>query len=102
MIVIQAEMDGMGNITARPVSDVWAKLFCRTAAKNGGAAFAVWKSDGFAAFMQNGNAAKEFLADRTAVQRRDLRAGWAVRFKADPWVVGHWYGYDAHTVAEGW
>lgn len=29
-----------------------------------------------------------------------VEQGWTVQVKADPWEVGHWYGYDAHTVAE--
>jgi len=27
-----------------------------------------------------------------------VHRGWPVRKRMDPWIVGHLYGYDAHTV----
>ena len=100
MLVI-AQMDHCGNITARPVSDRAAKRFARRVAENGGASLEVQARDGYCAFFQDGMGAAEFLEDLRPDQRRDLEAGWQVKFRADGWLVGHWYGYDAHTVFEG-
>lgn len=99
MLVI-AWQDRMGNVYARPVSDRAARKFARRVAKNGGPSFATQERDGFTAFFQEGMGAAEFLDDCTPAQRRDIENGYTVRFRADPWIVGHWYGYDAHTVAE--
>ncbi len=100
-MLVTAKMDHCGNITARPVSERAARKFARMVEKNGGASFAVQDRDHFTAFFQDGMGACEFLEDCTPEQRRDLQAGWPIRFRADGWLVGHWYGYDAHTVFEG-
>jgi hypothetical protein len=31
--------------------------------------------------------------------RAELRKGYSVRFRLDPWVFGHMLGYDAHEVS---
>jgi hypothetical protein len=93
MIKVRATMDRMGNIVAAPVSDRWSRRFAARCQKNGGPA----DRD---CFFQEGMAASEFLESLRPAQRRDLNNGWTVTFMADPWEVGHWYGYDAHTVCE--
>ncbi len=92
-IKVEARMDNMGNIMARPVSDRWAKRFAKRCNENGGSA-------DLEAFFQDGMVAHDFMEDMTPGQRRDLNNGYTVRFFVDPWIVGHWYGYDAHTAAE--
>ena len=42
----------------------------------------------------------EDLPEMPRRQRRALDAGWDVTILMDPWEVGHYYGYDAHAVAE--
>lgn len=93
-IKVQAHMDRMGNILVRPVSNRWAKRFAKRCKQNGG-------SDDLEAFFQEGSASQDFLEPCTPRQKKDLHSGYTVRFLADPWEVGHWYGYDAHTVCEG-
>ena len=51
--------------------------------------------------FQDGGPLQEFLEmDVPPRHRRALERGHRVAFKVDPWTVGHWYGWDAHTVAE--
>ena len=89
--MVQARMDNMGNIYARPVADRWAKRF---------AAFTPHPDD-LEAFFQQGMGADEFLDDMPKRHRKALAEGYSVRWRMDGWEVGHWYGYDAHTAAEG-
>lgn len=98
-MLVEAEMDRCGNITARPVNERWARRFARAVAKNGGPSFETQAKDGFTVFFQEGLGATEFMEDLRPDQRRDLEHGWPVRFLVDGWVVGNWYGYDAKDVA---
>jgi len=92
-INVDIKTDAMGNIIASPVSKKYAKAFSDVRRENGGG------SD-LNVFFQEGGPATQFLNDLTPRQRREINKGWDVRIKVDPWIVGHWYGYDAHTVAE--
>lgn len=92
-IIVEAHQDLMGNITVAPISAKWRKRFAQIVRENGGP-----HED--TAFFQDGGPAVEFLENMPARHRRDLESGRSVRFKADAWIVGHWYGYDAHTAAE--
>ena len=100
-IVVTAKLDRMGNVLARPKQDKYARAFMRRAHENGGSRYTpdMWANE-LSAFFQEGQAASEFLDDCTPAQRKDLESGWDVSFRCDPWIVGHWYGYDAHTIAE--
>ena len=100
-ITVTAKMDRMGNILARPKQDKHARAFMRRAADNGGSRYDPrMGGDELAAFFNEGQAASEFFDGCTPAQRKDLESGWDINFRCDPWTVGHWYGYDAHTVAE--
>jgi len=92
-IKVRVERDRMGNIKGRPVSERWAKRFEDVVRDNGGG-----NVDGF--FLQEGDAADEFLRDLPRRRAREISKGWPVVVMLDPWYVGHLYGYDAHTVAE--
>jgi len=93
-IKVDVEEDRMGNIIVTPTDKRFAKAFSKARKDNGG-------GSGLDAFFQDGGPAEEFRRENmSAKQRRDLDSGWPVRMMVDPWVVGHWYGYDAHTVAE--
>ena len=39
--------------------------------------------------------------DLSSRQRSRLEASWEVVVLMDPWVLGHYYGWDAHTAFEG-
>lgn len=93
-IIVEVKQDNMGNITARPKSDRYAKAFGKAVDANGGCF-------DLCAFFQEGMSACEFIENVPKRYRRDLERGFSVCFKADPWEVGHWYGYDAHTVVCG-
>lgn len=94
MITVEAKQDRMGNVEVWPMSLKWRHAFTECVRANGG-------GESNTAFFQEGMGAEEFIAqDVPARYRSHLRKGYAVRFRVDPWTVGHWYGYDAHTVAE--
>lgn len=93
-IRVEARMDPMGNILVKPSTVKFAKVFSEVRKSNGG-------GDGLECFFQEGKYASEFLVEHIPEDlREDLEQGWSVDFRVDPWVVGHWYGYDAHTVCE--
>jgi len=93
-IAVEVEEDRMGNIIARPVNARYAKAFAKARKENGG-------GGGEDAFFNDGGEAEEFKREHlNSRQRKEIEKGYPVRMKVDPWVVGHWYGYDAHTVAE--
>ena len=91
---VRVEMDRMGNITATAVNDRIRRKFVAHLKE-------VYSehADG-SAFFQEGGPSEEFLADCTPAQRRDINAGWSVNINVDPWMYGHWLGWDAHVVAE--
>lgn len=89
-------MDRMGSITVRPKSDKWAQRFARVVKDNGGSTDLE-----LTAFFQEGLGAMEFIENDVPKRyRRDLEQWRTVRWIVAPWVVGHWYGWDAHTAAE--
>ena len=93
-IKVRVEEDRMGNIIAEPVNQRFAKAFAKVRKSNGG-------GGDTSAFFNAGGEAEEFMrSNLSAKQRRDIESGWPIVVKVDPWIVGHWYGYDAHTVAE--
>jgi len=94
MIRVEAEMDQMGNISVKPSDVKYARTFSEVRKSNGG-------GDGLDCFFQEGMGASEFLKEHIPQDlHEDLEQGWSIDFKVDPWVVGHWYGYDAHTACE--
>lgn len=84
-IVVQAEKDCMGGITVRPRSDRWARRMQKAQSKYGPGDLDV--------YFQN---SWDILPDIPRRYHRDLESGWTVRWIVDPWIVAHWYGYDAH------
>lgn len=99
MILMCAHTDRMGNIFVAPVRRDWRAWFARIVRDNGGEA-ANPLSDYETAFFQEGGPAEEFMGDIPKRAKLELRKGYTVRFRADLWIVGHWYGFGAHTAAE--
>ena len=93
MIKIEAWTDRVGNVYARPRNRKWAEKFVAVVVANGG-------SNNKTVFFQEGDAAQWFIEELSQRQRNDLERFGTISFLADPWEVGHWYGYDAHTAAE--
>ena len=51
-------------------------------------------------FIQEGTEEEfrqEFLSKQ---QQKDVENGWYATLTIDPWIVGHWYGWDTHTIFE--
>ena len=90
-ILVQARMDRYGSLLVRPVKTSYAKKFAKVVKDYTGHL-------DLEIFIQNPD---EFLEND--IPRRyikDLENGYTIRFLADPWIVGHWYGYDAHCIVE--
>ena len=93
-IKVRACTDVMGNLFVRPDVDRFAEAYRAAVVANGG-------PDALAAFRQEGTAARQELLDGFPDRKvRELERGWPVVFLADPWTVGHWYGYDAQETVE--
>lgn len=82
IVLVEAWRDRMGNIYAQPVREDLREQFEELTGDP-------------RAFFQEGDPAEEFLLDLQVIQRRDLREGWTIHFKADLHEVSCWYGYDA-------
>lgn len=74
-----------------PVNGCLRDAIVRRVVENGG-------PDEEDVFIQGGGNLPEEIP---AAKRRDLDNGWDIIFLMDPWVLAHYYGYDAHTVFEG-
>lgn len=93
-ILVSAKQDLIGNIKAGPVSPKYRDKFRGVIFENGGPKDYSW------AFLQEGGPAESFLELVPKRYLNHFNAGYEVRWFVDPWIVGHWYGYDAHTVVE--
>jgi hypothetical protein len=49
-------------------------------------------------FMSEGGPAAQFKAELTAAQRKEIERGSTVTMIVDPWIYGHWRGWDVHEV----
>ena len=93
MILVEAKKDRIGGILIRPVNKEYAERFARAAELNGAGI-----DEDHWAYIQDGEAFKENSVPKR--YHRDIQHGWDVRWRADPWEVGHYYGWDAHVIAE--
>lgn len=97
LIDIIVSKDRMGNVYAEPTNPDWRRAFGAHVAEFTGHS----QADEQSAFFQEGDPADAFVDNSVPPPyRADLHDGWPVVFGADPWVVGHWYGYDAQVIAE--
>ena len=93
-IKVEVKGDNCGNITVRPIVDKYATRLGKVREE-----FTGWFDT--TVFFNDGGEASEFLENDVPKRyHTHLRNGYSVCFLADPWVVGHWYGYDAHTIVE--
>jgi len=92
-IIVKVWMDRMGNIFGEPVREDLQRKIARHMK-------AMTSHADKSFFLQEGMGAGEFMADCTPRQRRDIEHGYEVRMRMDPWVMGHLYGWDAHTIFE--
>lgn len=95
-IKVKAKTDSMGNIIVAPTDPTWQHAFAKHVSEFTGHPV----EDETEAFFQEGGPAQEFIANDVPARYRGLLLdGWSIEFEADPWVVGHWYGYDAYLAA---
>src|SRR5699024_7920581 len=94
-IKVTANMDRMGNVIAAPVDCAWRRAFARHVA----ACTNQPPCTEQAVFFQEGHPAHAFISNEVPAHlQAALEDGDTIVFEADPRVVGHWYGYDAHLV----
>lgn len=93
-ILVEAREDNTGCILVRPVSSKWARSFAQHVEEFTGH----YDLD---VFYNDGGPAADFLEHSIPKKlHEDLGKGYPVRWKEDPWIVAHWYGYDAHAAIE--
>lgn len=52
-------------------------------------------------FFQEGGPAEQFKDENLSKrQRTEIEHGQACYINVDPWILGHFYGYDTHTLFE--
>ena len=52
------------------------------------------------AYIQHDGDVESLLNDLRPQTQRDLRAGWDVKVRMDPWEAAQYFGWDAHTAFE--
>lgn len=91
-ILVEAQLDYMGSVIARPVCDEYAKAYAKHVKEFTG-------NYELTAYFQEGMGAQQFIEYWVPEDKcEELNSGWSIEFVADPWDVGHWYGYDAYNV----
>ena len=89
-ITVEATQDVMGNLFLVPRVRRFAKAFRSKVVENGGPAE-------LSIVGQEGTPFREDLLRAMPARKvRELLGGFTVAVLADPWTVGHWYGWDAH------
>ena len=87
---VTASIDRCGWLTIRPVSQRRTEAYL--------AHLATFGIDDASVFIQMD--VETFITQDVPTRyRQDLREGWDVTFHVDPWVFGHWLGYDCHEIA---
>jgi len=85
-MLVEARTLAYGSLIVRPVNEKVRKQWAADTLQWGG------RTDG-ELFLQ-GDAADEFIEEYVPRRKhRDLRAGWAVRFRMDGWTLRHMIGY---------
>jgi hypothetical protein len=92
-IIVEASQDSMGSIIVEPVCKAHRRAYAAHMLEMTG-------RETCQVYIQQGVGAEEFIdEDCPKRHRADLRKGYSVRFRLDPWVFGHMLGYDAHQVS---
>jgi hypothetical protein len=91
-IIVEASQDFLGSIIVEPVCEVYRLAYAAHMLEMTGRAT-------FQAYIPEHNAEQFIDEDCPKRHREDLRKGYSVRFRLDPWVFGHLLGYDAHEVS---
>jgi hypothetical protein len=92
-IRVKVFIDQMGNIIGYPVRrDIQEKI------KNHLQDMNVYPDHRF--FYQDGMGAEDFKQDLSQKQIKEIESGYDIYLNIDPWILGHFYGYDTHTIFE--
>ena len=93
MSLIRLHLNRFGHVELSFVNARVLRRVLQIVIQNGGPSHrtAYIQHDGDVESLMNG------LAKRA---RQDLRAGWDVKVRMDPWEAAHYYGHDAHTAFE--
>lgn len=91
-ITIDVEMDSMGGLTLTPQSDRIRRKIIKHLSEFGES------SDG-TVYIQTDYDVEHFIDDQIPRNKRDeIYEGYEVSIRMDPWIFGHYVGYDAHEV----
>jgi hypothetical protein len=97
-MLVKFKMDRIGGITAT-VSQKWAKKIDAHMRdlKSAGAPQNEGTRGRYFQGMYELDPEGELFSK---AQLRDLNNGWSVSKRMDPWIALHYWGWDAHTLAE--
>lgn len=89
-MLVEVQMNRMGAVTLTPVSK---KVRRQMRAHN-----QEWLGHPDEDVYLQGDRGYEFLDMLSPAQRRDVEEGWGATVRMDPWIFGHYVGYDFHEV----
>jgi hypothetical protein len=89
-IKVEVVEDRLGDVIVTPVSEKVRRKIEQHLEQFG--------ERGAEVLMPEGGLAERFKAELTAAQRRKIEQGRTVTMIVDPWVYGHWRGWDVHEV----
>ena len=85
-MLVEARTLAYGSLIVRPVNEIIRERWAADTLQWGG------RTDG-ELFLTKSEADEFIDNDVPKRQRRDLRAGWTVRFRMDGWTLRHMIGY---------
>ena len=92
-VKVRVSPNRLGHLTISPINDRITRRIVKVVKANGGPGHD-------SVYLQVDTDVEAFLADFRPSVRRDVDAGWDVTVIMDPWVLGHYFGYDGHTAFE--
>jgi len=97
MITIRVWVDGLGMTHAIPTDINWVHKFSAHL-RQFHTEPRITSGELASAFFQDSQDMPEELTNHE--EWPEAVKGWTFEMEVDPWVFGHWLGWDAHTVAE--
>lgn len=93
-MLFKAKIDSMGCLTGWPVNVREQRRIARHMEE-------MTDNNDYTFFIQADYEVEQFINDFIPRRKqKDLNEGWTVTFRADPWSIAHYYGWDCHTLYE--
>lgn len=98
-MLITITRDRFGGLSINPKSDRVRRKYVRYLKEWESSGAYVPRDRDSLVYLQNEEEVETFLDEYVPpAKHRDLRQGWDVTVRIDPWIFGHFVGWDAHEM----